>query len=212
MVGVAVASSACTSPSASNTPGAPSGSGRTLVDLRITGPSSLLISQSASYTATAMYSDGSSAAESATWISSSTDVAEISSNGQLTALTRGSTNVAATFNGRTAGLDVQVVNPLVGQWVLTASANPGNPSGINTRIKTFTENEWHIEQANASGAIVFRHGGRYTIRGTAYTETVDFANASTANLVGRTFTATVTLGANEFTQSDPFAETWTRVP
>ena len=190
---------------------APSEPSRTMVDLRITGPSALLISQSASYTATATYSDGGSSAESATWTSSSTAVAEISSGGQLTALTNGSTNVSATVAGRIATLGVQVTNPLVGRWVLTASANPGNPSGINTRIKTFTEDEWQIQQTTAGGAVVFRHGGHYTLRGTAYTETVEFANANTANLIGRTFTATLNLSADQFTQSAPIAETWIRV-
>src|SRR6185436_18190093 len=113
----------------------------TIVDLRITGPNALLISQSATYTATATYSDGASSSESAAWASSSTGVAEISAGGQLTALTAGSTTVSATFDTRIARSDVQVTNPLAGQWVLTASANPGNPSGINTRIKTFTGNE-----------------------------------------------------------------------
>ena len=190
---------------------APSGPSRTIVDLRITGPNALLVSQSANYTTTATYSDGGSSAESATWTSSSTAVAEISSGGQLTALTTGSTNVSATFDGRTATLGVQVTNPLVGRWVLTASVNPGNPSGINTRIKTFTEDEWLIQQTTAGGAVVFRHGGHYTLRGTAYTETVEFANANTANLIGRTFTATLNLSADQFTQSAPIAETWNRV-
>lgn len=190
----------------------PSEPSRTIVDLRITGPNALLISQTGNYTATATYSDGGSSVESATWTSSSTAVAEISSGGQLTALTRGSTNVSAAFNGRTATFGVEVTNPLVGEWVLTASANPGNPSGINRRIKTFTENEWLIQQTTVGGAVVFRHGGRYTLRGTAYTEMVDFANANTANLIGRTFTATLNLDANQFTQSAPIAETWSRVP
>ena len=100
---------------------------------------------------------------------------------------------------------------LAGQWVLTASANPGNPSGINTRVKTFTENEWLIQQTTAGGDVVFRHGGHYTLRGTAYTEMVEFANPNTANLIGQTFTATLNLGANQFTVSAPVAETWNRV-
>jgi hypothetical protein len=60
---------------------------------------------------------------------------------------------------------------------------------------------------------VFRHGGRYTLRGTAYSETVDFANPSTASLIGRTFTSTVTLGADRFTQaSQGSVEEWNRAP
>ena len=68
-----------------------------------------------------------------------------------------------------------------------------------------------IQQTTAGGAVVFRHGGHYTLRGTAYTETVEFANANTANLIGRTFTATLNLSADQFTQSAPIAETWNRV-
>ena len=51
----------------------------------------------------------------------------------------------------------------------------------------------------------------YTLRGTTYTETVEFANANTAFLLGQTFMATISLSANQFTQSAPFAETWNRV-
>ena len=135
----------------------------------------------------------------------------ISSGGQLTALTAGSTNISASFEGRSATLGVQITNPLVGQWVLRASTNPGNPSGIGTRTKTFTENTWVVQQTTATGTVVFRHGGRYTLRGTEYSETVEFANASTASLIGRTFTATLSLTANQFTQSAPIAEEWSRV-
>ena len=191
--------------------GSPSEPSRTIDDLRITGPNTLLISQSASYTATAVYADGTTSQESPAWTSSSTAVAEISAVGQLTALTAGSTNISASFEGRTATFAVQVTNPLVGQWVLTASANPGNPSGIGRRTKTFTDDTWTILQTTATGSVVFRHGGHYTLRGTEYSETVEFANASTANLIGRTFTATLNLADNQFTQSAPIAETWNRV-
>ena len=202
VVGAAISVGAC---------GSPSEPSRTIADLRITGPSAVLISQSANYTAAATYADGTSSEGIAAWTSSSTAVAEVSSGGQLTALTAGSTNISASFEGRTATLAVQITNPLVGQWVLTASANPGNPSGIGTRRKTFTEDTWVVQQTAATGSVVFRHGGRYTLRGTEYSETVEFANPSTANLIGRTFTATLSLTANQFTQSAPIAETWSRV-
>jgi hypothetical protein len=206
LIGVAAAAvGACGSKNA------PSGPSRTIVDLRITGPNALLIGQRAVYTATATYFRWRILSGERHMDPSSTAVGEISSAGQLTAWTTGTTNVSATFDGRTATLGVQVTNPLVGQWVLTASANPGSPSGINTRIKTYTENEWLIEQSTAGGAIVFRHGGHYTLRGTAYVETVEFANPNTANLIGLTFTGTVNVSDNQFTQSAPLAETWTRV-
>jgi hypothetical protein len=132
----------------------------------------------------------------------------------LSAWTAGSTTISASFDGRTATHAVQITNPLIGQWILTAASNPGNPSGVGTRTKALTETDWVVEQKHpATGAIIFRHGGRYNIRGTEYSETVEFANASTASLIGRTFTATVNASANQFTQSSSGGtEEWTRVP
>jgi hypothetical protein len=186
----------------------------TLVDIRITGPSALLIGQTAGYTTTATYSDSSSAPVGASWTSAAPAIAEVSAGGQLTAWTAGSTTISASFDGRTANHAVQITNPLIGQWVLSAASNPGSPSGIGTRTKALTQTDWVVEQRHpATGAIIFRHGGRYTIRGTEYSETVDFANASTASLIGRTFTATVNASANQFTQSSSGGtEEWTRIP
>ena len=185
----------------------------TLVELRISGPNTLLIGQTADYTATAVYSDGTSAQASPAWTSAVPAVAEISSGGQVTAWTAGSTTISANLGGRNATTAIQVTNPLVGQWLLAASTNPGNPSGIGTRTKMFTETEWVISQPNpATGGVLFRHGGRYTLRGTEYSEAVEYANPSTASLIGRTFTATVKAEANRFTQSSSNAtEEWSRV-
>ena len=208
LVGVIAASAgACEK----DTPSAPT---TTVVDLRITGPNTILIGQTSGYTATATYSDGTSSAVTASWVSATTAVAEISSVGQVTAWTAGTTILSASFNGRTATLGVQVNNPLVGKWLLTASSNPGNPSGIGTRVKTLTATDWEIVQTNpTTGATVFRHGGRYTLRGTDFSETVEFANASTASLIGQTFTSKVTASADRFTQvSTTFNEEWSRIP
>jgi hypothetical protein len=187
----------------------PSPAGTTVVDLRIAGPSALLIGQTAGYSATSVYSDGTSATAAAAWISATPDVAEISSGGQLTAWTAGTTVISASFEGRAATLAIQIKNPLVGQWLLAA----GNPGAIGRSVKSFTETEWEVSQPNpATGGLLYRHGGHYTLRGTEYAETVEFANASTAQFIGRTFAATVTAEANRFTQATPgqVTEEWTR--
>jgi hypothetical protein len=189
----------------------------TVSDLVIAGPNTLPIAQTAGYTATVTYSDGSSSAVSAAWTSSLPAVAEISAGGQLTAWTAGDTTLSANHEGRTATMAIRVTNPLVGKWVLASASNPGNPSGIGTRTKTFTETEWSITQPHpATGAIVFHHGGHYTLRGTEYRETVDFANQSTASLIGRTFIFAVNVFPDRFTQAGtataPITEEWNRVP
>jgi len=189
----------------------------TVSDLVIAGPNTLPIGQTAGYTATATYSDGSSSAANAGWTSSVPAVAEISGSGRLTAWTAGETTISANLDGRTATLAIRITNPLIGKWLLAIASNPGNPSGIGTRTKTFTETEWSITQPNpATGAIVFHHGGHYTLRGTEYIETVEFANESTASFIGRTFTFAVSVFPDRFTQAGttttPITEEWNRVP
>ena len=204
---------ACGNTTGGDSPAAKTAPTPTVIELRISGPNTLLIGQTAGYSATAVYSDGTSSPASPVWTSAVPAVVEISSGGQVTAWTAGSTTISANLAGRNAASGVQVTNPLVGQWVLAAATNPGNPSGVNTRTKTFTETEWVINQPNpATGTVVFRHGGHYTLRGTEYSETVDYANTSTASLIGRTFTATVKAEGSRFTQSSSNAnEEWNRV-
>ena len=45
------------------------------------------------------------------------------------------------------------------------------------------------------------HGGRYTLTGSEYVEHVDFANSSTAHLVGQTFAFTVTFDGDTHRQT-----------
>jgi hypothetical protein len=103
-------------------------------------------------------------------------------------------------------------SPLKGEWILTSSDRPGNPSGIGIRRKSFTDTTWSIVQKDpVTGFVVFEHGGEYKLNGTSYTETVMHAGTTTANLIGQTFTYHVTVSADTFSQVDGmWNETWRR--
>jgi hypothetical protein len=103
---------------------------------------------------------------------------------------------------------------LKGEWILTSSDRPGNPSGIGIRRKSFTDTTWSmIPKDPTTGIVVFEHGGEYKLNGTSYTETVKHADSATANLIGKTFTYRVTVSGDSFSQVEgSWNETWRRVP
>ncbi len=77
---------------------------------------------------------------------------------------------------------------LMGAWILIGS--PGktiDPPAKGGRYLFFGDNQWAITQANPdSGDVMFHHGGNYTVSGNDYAETIQYANPSTATLVGKT--------------------------
>jgi hypothetical protein len=119
--------------------------------------------------------------------------------------------IAACRGSPTSPSKVQP-SPLIGEWILVSSDRRGNPSGIGVRRKVFTQTAWSITQRDpTTGEIVFHHGGTYTLNGSADKETVEFANASTASLIGQTFTYQVTIQGDTYSQADgPFNEVWKR--
>lgn len=104
---------------------------------------------------------------------------------------------------------------LIGTWVLDKAQTPGTPSGIGTRLKYYTGTHWMISQPDGKkGVVVFHHGGRYTLDGNSMTSTVDFANSSTADLIGKTLKFKITVDGDTYTQQaqdNPYTETWKRV-
>ena len=104
-------------------------------------------------------------------------------------------------------------SPLLGEWILVTSDRPGTPSGIGIRRKIFKQTTWSMVQKDpASGVVVFEHGGEYALNGADYTETVTHAGATTAHLVGRTFTYRVAVKDDDtYSQVDGiWNETWKR--
>ena len=104
---------------------------------------------------------------------------------------------------------------LIGTWTLAGT--PTEPNAIPAaggRFKFFTGHHWCITQAAPqTGQTIFHHGGTYQLNGDEYVETVEYANASTTNLIGRTFKFTCKIEGNTLTQSgigNPWKEVWKR--
>ena len=104
---------------------------------------------------------------------------------------------------------------LVGTWTLAEAETPGSPSGVGSRLKFFTGTHWMITQPDPkTGVVVFHHGGRYTLDGDTMAGTIDFANNSTAELIGKTHKFKIKVDGDTFTQTgldNSFTETWKRV-
>jgi hypothetical protein len=89
--------------------------------LSITGPTSVTVGQTAQYTATATYSDGSSQplTTGPVW-SLSSSVATITQAGVLSALAAGTVTVRADYGGQSAQLPVSLVAATSQDWIFCA--------------------------------------------------------------------------------------------
>ncbi len=83
------------------------------------------------------------------------------------------------------------------------------------RIKFIADGQWAITQADPeTGAVIYHHGGTYTLDGSTYVEKVVFANPSTAALVGREHKFEVIVEGDTIHQKgigNPWTEDWKRI-
>lgn len=114
-----------------------------------------------------------------------------------------------------ARLEDSLAVRLIGSWVLEKATTPGKPSGIGTRMKTFSDGRWEIIQRDpTTNAIVFNHGGSYRVEGDTLIQKVDFAGASTKSLMGRVSRFKLIVDKDTYTQialDNQFNEVWKRV-
>ena len=83
------------------------------------------------------------------------------------------------------------------------------------RIKFIAGGRWTITQCDPeTGAVVFHHGGTYTLDGATYTEKVIFANENTSSLKGNSHKFEVTIDGDVIHQKgigNPWTEDWKRI-
>jgi hypothetical protein len=110
---------------------------------------------------------------------------------------------------------VDLSRSLVGAWVHVGE--PGNIADPKpgARMKFWGAKHWAITQANAeTGAVIFHHGGTYTLDGDKYVETITFANENTAPLIKTELRFTIKIEGDTYTQTgdgNPFTEVWKRL-
>ena len=88
----------------------------TITGLAIIGADAVLTSLSANYTVTATLTDGTTRSVTPAWTSSNPGVASVDGGGRLEGRIHGSTTLTATYEGRSASRNVQVVNNYSGTW------------------------------------------------------------------------------------------------
>ena len=103
---------------------------------------------------------------------------------------------------------------LIGTWILVGT--PGKeeePPAKGGRLKFITGKHWTVTESDEAGKVTIHHGGTCTIEGDEYTETVKYANESTAELIGRSFKFKIKLEGDKYTQTgigNPYTQVWRR--
>jgi beta-lactamase regulating signal transducer with metallopeptidase domain len=104
---------------------------------------------------------------------------------------------------------------LVGNWVwVGAPGEVGEAPAAGGRFKLVTDRTWAVTQADPqTGEVLFHHGGTYALNGKKYAETVSYADASTSNLVGKTFKFEIKQDGDTLNLigiENPWKEVWKR--
>jgi len=116
----------------------------------------------------------------------------------------------------TAAANAQLAKDMMGAWVLV-----GKPGRVREaperggRLKFRTGAHWTMTQSDPkTGLVVMHDGGTYSLEGDTYAETLEYANESTSNDIGRTFVFKVKVEGDLMTQEgvgNPYTEVWKRL-
>ncbi len=109
----------------------------------------------------------------------------------------------------------QLAKDMIGTWVLAGTpAKVEDPPPPKGPLKFYTGKHWSFTQAEpATGKVVYHHGGTYTLDGDNYSETIQYANESTAQMIGRTFKFKIKIDGDTLIQTgigNPYTQVWKR--
>jgi hypothetical protein len=108
----------------------------------------------------------------------------------------------------------QLAKEMIGTWALAGTPDKIEEPAAGGRLKFFTGRHWAVTQHDpTTGKVIFHHGGTYTLEGDTYTESVEYANENTAELIGQKFKFKVKVEGDILTnvgQGNPWTEAWKR--
>jgi hypothetical protein len=108
----------------------------------------------------------------------------------------------------------QLAQEIIGTWALAGTSDKIEEVADAARLKFLTGKHWTVTQNDPkTGKVIFHHGGTYTLDGDVYTESVEYANESTAELIGQKYKFKVKVDGDVFTnigQGNPWNEAWKR--
>src|SRR5262245_47502229 len=85
--------------------------------------------------------------------------------------------------------NITLAQKMIGTWARAGTPDKVERAPDLTRLKFITGKHWAVTQHDPkTGKVLFHHGGTYTLDGDMYTESVEYANESTADLIGQKFT------------------------
>lgn len=110
----------------------------------------------------------------------------------------------------------ELAKKMIGTWVLVGTPdNVGETPKSGGRLKFFTGRHWTITEADpANNEVNFHHGGTYKLDGEKYVETIEYANASTADLINKMLKFKIKVDGDTYTQigdGNSFNEVWKRL-
>ena len=110
----------------------------------------------------------------------------------------------------------QLAKDMIGAWELTGTPEQPNGAPAETRsVKFRTGKSWGVTYyTRATGAVVYHHGGSYTVDGETYEESVEYATEATKEIIGQKFKFKVKVEGDTFTQigdGNPYNEVWKRI-
>jgi beta-lactamase regulating signal transducer with metallopeptidase domain len=109
----------------------------------------------------------------------------------------------------------ELAKDLIGTWVLVGRPGEiGQAPAAGGRFKLITGAHWSVTQSDPKdGVVLFHHGGSYTLKANEYVETVEYANESTKELIGKTSKFSIKIEGDTLTQigrGNPWREVWKR--
>ncbi len=128
-----------------------------------------------------------------------------------------SLSIALAQDSAMATVEVDnAADDITGVWVYHSKKGEEAATGdVRYRLKFIADNHWTITQPDPkTGLVKFHHGGTYTYRDGIYTETIEFAASSTAELISNTFKFKMEVNGNKLTQTgidNSWHEVWKKV-
>lgn len=122
----------------------------------------------------------------------------------------------ATSPGLVPAADSPSADALAGAWILVGTAGkvaPTPPAG--GRLWFVGGDNWTVTEADPkTGKVLYHHGGKFTLRGDEYVETINYTNPSTAALLQKRFTFKLNLTGDTLTKvgvGNQWNEVWKRL-
>jgi len=110
----------------------------------------------------------------------------------------------------------RLAEDMIGTWVLVGTpGHVGQAPVSGGRLKFRTGRYFTTTQADPRNHIVVVHdGGTYTLNGDEYVESLEYANPTSMNDIGKSFKFTVKVEGDLMTQTgldNPYTEVWKRL-